>query len=109
MSAQPYQTRDESHLRVAVKEEQISVAPGNEVELHIGVVNESANHEDINLSVTGVSASWLIIDTPVIHLPPGQARQVMVKVQPPAVPEGLVGQYPLTIQATSQNAVQHSA
>jgi len=108
MNTQPDQTRDESHLRVAVKEEEVSVAPGNEVEIHVGVINEGPNHEDVNISVTGAPASWLLIDIPVVHLQPGQGRQVTVTVRPPAVPEGLVGQYPLTIQATSQNDSHHS-
>ena len=108
MNTQPDQTSDESHLRVAVKEEEVSVAPGNEVEIHVGVINEGPNHEDVNISVTGAPASWLLIDIPVVHLQPGQGKQITVTVRPPDVPEGLVGQYPLIIQATSQNDSHHS-
>jgi TolB protein len=109
MNTQPYQTGDESHIRIAVKEEQVSVAPGNEAEIHVGVINESPEPEDVNISVIGAPAGWIMIDTPMVHLPPGQARQVTLSVRPPNLPEGLVGQYPLTIQAIGQNDSHHLA
>jgi hypothetical protein len=109
MNTQPYQTSDENHLRVAVQEEQVSVAPGNEAEIHVGVINENAEPEDVNISVLGAPAGWIMIDTPMVHLPPGQARQVTVAARPPNLPEGLVGQYPLTIQAIGQNGSRHLA
>src|SRR5574341_867845 len=103
MNTQPYRTRDESHLRVAVKEEQVSVAPGNEAEIHVGIINESPEPEDVNISVLGAPAGWIMIDTPMVHLPPGQAQQVTLSVRPPDLPDGLVGQYSLTIQAIRRN------
>lgn len=39
MSRNPYQTRDENQLRLAIREDQISVAPANEVDIQIAVVN----------------------------------------------------------------------
>lgn len=109
MNTQPDQTRDESYLRIAVKEEQVSVVSGNEAEIHVGVINESPEPEDVNISVTGAPAGWIMIDTPMVHLPPGQARQVTLSVRPPNLPEGLVGQYPLTIQAIGQSDSHHVA
>jgi len=109
MNTQPNQTRDESHIRVAVKEEQVSVAPGNETEIHVGIINEGPEPEDVNISVIGAPAGWVMVDTPMVHLPPGQARQVTLSVRPPNIPEGLVGQYPLMIQAIGRNDSHHLA
>jgi Tol biopolymer transport system component len=109
MSSNPNQTRDENPLRVAIREEQISVAPGNAVQIQAAVINDGPIEEDVNILVKGVPANWVTIDTPVAHLLPGQARQVTLTVQPPPVPEGRVGQYSLDIQAISQNDSNHSA
>jgi Tol biopolymer transport system component len=109
MSSNLNQTRDENQLKVAIKEEQISVAPGNAVQIQAAVINESPNEEDVNILVKGVTANWISIDTPVVHLSAGQAKQVTLTVQPPPVPEGRVGQYPLDIQAVSRNDSNHSA
>ena len=109
MSTQPYQTRDESQIRVAVKEEQISAAPGNEVQLQIAVINESPNEEDVNISVKGVPASWVVVDPPVVHLFAREAKQVILTVLPPPIPESRVGQYPVEIQAISRRDSSHSA
>lgn len=109
MSSNPDQTRDEKQLKVAIQEEQISVAPGNAVQIQAAVINESPNEEEVNILVKGVPANWISIDTPVVHLSSGQAKQVTLTVQAPPVPEGRVGQHPLDIQAISRNDSNHSA
>ena len=109
MSTNPEHTRDESQLKVAVREEQSSVAPGNAVQIQAAVINESPNEEDVNILVKGVPASWVSIDLPVVHLSAGQAKQVTLTLQPPPVPESRVGQYPVDIQAISRNDSNHSA
>jgi uncharacterized membrane protein len=109
MSTQSYQTRDESQLRVAVKEEQISAAPGNEVQLQIAVINESSREEDVNISVKGVPTGWVVVDPPIAHLFPGEAKQVILTILPPPLPESRVGQYPLEIQALSRRDSNLSA
>jgi Tol biopolymer transport system component len=109
MSTNPEQTRDESQLKIAVKDEQVSVAPGNEVNLQVTVINESPNEEDVNISVKGVPANWIRSSAPLVHLPAGKAKQVTLTVKPPPLPESRVGQYPLDIQAVSRNDSDHSA
>ncbi|HJR81427.1 MAG TPA: DUF5050 domain-containing protein, partial [Anaerolineales bacterium] len=51
----------------------------------------------------GLPVDWVTIDTPVVHLSPGEAKQVTLTVQPPSVPQSRVGQYPLDVRAVSQN------
>lgn len=103
MSSNPYQTRDENRLRVAIREEQIGVAPANEVSIQIAVINDGPTEDDVNILIKGLPTEWTSIDLPVVHLEPGMTRQVIVTVQPPPVPESRVGQYPVEIHAVSRS------
>ncbi len=49
------------------------------------------------------------MDTPVIHVAPGEAKQVILTIQPPPVPQSRVGQYPLDVSAVSQSDPSRSA
>jgi Tol biopolymer transport system component/uncharacterized membrane protein len=109
MSTNPYPAKDENQLKVDIPEEQISIAPGNEVEIPVSVINERADADDVNVLVRGVPASWIRIDAPVVHMPAGKTRQVMLTVQVPPIPESRVGQYPLEIYAVSQSDPNRSA
>lgn len=110
MSSNPYQARDESQqIRIAVRDEQISVIPGNEVDLYITLTNESSRDEHVELSIRGVPESWITGDSRFVPLAPGQTRQVVLTVAPPPVPESRVGQYPLEILAIRQSDPDHPA
>ena len=109
MSSNPYQTRDENRLRVAIREEQIGVAPANEVSIQTAVINDGPTEEDVNILIKGVPTEWTSIDLPIVHLEPGMTRQVIITVQPPPVPESRVGQYPIEIHAISRNDSNRSA
>src|SRR5215216_2156740 len=109
MSSNPYQTRDEHQLRLAIREEQISVAPANEVKIQVAVVNESTNEEDVNILIKGLPTEWTSIDLPIVHLAAGETRQVIITVQPPPAPESRVGQYTFDIQAVSRIDPSRSA
>ena len=102
MSSNPYQPRDENHLRIAVKEERVSVAPENEIKIQVAVINEGPVADEIDILVKGLSAEWTKIDPPSVHLLPGQSRQVVLTILPPAIPESRVGEYPLEIHAVSR-------
>lgn len=101
MNSSPY--REEDQLVLAIKEEEISVAPESQIQLHVAIINKSASEDYIDIQVKGVPADWVTIDTPVVHLAPGEAKQVTLTVQPPPVPQSRVGQYPLDVYATSQS------
>jgi uncharacterized membrane protein len=109
MSSKPYQTPDENQLRVAVREEEVSVAPENEVKIQVAVINESPHDDYVNILAKGLAAEWLTIDPPVLRLAAGEAKQVMLTIRPPAVPESRVGQFPLDIQAVSRDDSNRSA
>ncbi|MBN2115232.1 MAG: PD40 domain-containing protein [Anaerolineales bacterium] len=102
MNSSSYQTREEDQLILAVKEEQVSVPPEGRVQLHVAIINKSPNEDYIDIQVKGVPADWITIDTPVVHVAAGEAKQVLLTVQPPPVPQSRVGQYPLDVRAVSQ-------
>ncbi len=95
--------REAEQLVLAIKEEQIIVAPEGKAEIHVTVINESPNEDYIDIQVKGIPADWITMDTPAIHLAPGEAKQVILTVQPPAVPQSRVGEYPLDVHAISQS------
>jgi TolB protein len=99
----------EDRLRVAIKEEQIIVAPESKVDVHIGIINQSDHADYFNILIEGVPSEWITLDTPVVHVAPGEAKQVILSIQTPALLQSRVGQYPLDIRAVSQSDPKHSA
>jgi Tol biopolymer transport system component len=90
-------------LILAIKEEQIVVAPESKVRIHIAIINQGPNEEYVDILVKGVPSDWTTIDRPVVHLGVGEAKQVILTVEPPPVPQSRVGQYPLDVHAVSQS------
>ena len=109
MNKSPSQQKAESDLLLVIKEEDILVAPESKVDIHIGVINQSGNEDYFDILVNGVPSDWITIDTPVVHLTAGEAKQVVLTVQTPALLQSRVGQYPLDVRAVSQSDPQHSA
>ncbi len=110
-TSNPQSTRGEDKITIAVKEEQISAAPGNGVNLLVGILNDGPQDEDVEISVRGVPAGWImpINDGRLVHVPAGQAETVTLTLLPPPLPESRVGQYPLEIQAVSLSDPDHPA
>jgi len=108
MQRNPHQNNEEDRLILAIKEEQTSVAPESSVKIHVALINKSPYEDYVDLQVKGVPAEWTTLDTPVVHLAAGDAKQVILTVQPPAVPQSRVGQYPLDVRAVSQRDPERS-
>ena len=109
MNKNPYEQKVESELILAIKEEELLVAPESKVDIHIGVINQGDHEDYVDILVNGVPSDWITIDTPVVHLAAGEAKQVLLTVQTPALLQSRVGQYPLDIRAVSQSDPKHSA
>jgi TolB protein len=97
------QNGKEEQLILAIKEEQIVVAPESKIEIHVAVINQSVEDDYVDIQVKGVPSDWTTIDQPVVHLHAGKATQVTLTVEAPPVPQSRVGQYPLDIHAVSQS------
>ncbi len=109
MNSKPYQNREDGRLKLAIKEEQITVAPEGKARVHVAVINEQPEEDYVDILVKGVPSDWTTIDTPVVHVAPGEIKEVDLTVQPPAVPQSRVGHYPLDVRAVSQNDPRHAA
>ena len=106
MSQNP--TSEKDTLILAFKEEQILVMPEGTVTIHIGIINQDVTDDYFDILIKGVPSDWITIDTPVVHLAAGEAKQIILMIHPPALVHSRVGQYPLDVQAVSQSNPQHS-
>jgi len=96
------QNRESDRLILAIKEEQIVVAPESKVKVHVAVINQGPDEDYVDILVKGVPSDWTMIDHPVVHLDAGEAKRVTLTVEPPPIPQSRVGQYPLDVRAVSQ-------
>ena len=103
MNSNAYQNSDEGPLKVAIKEDQVTVAPESRVTVHVAVLNSGPVEDYVDILVGGVPAEWVTVHTPVVRVGPGEAKQVIVTVQPRSVADLRVGQYPLDVRAVSQS------
>jgi hypothetical protein len=62
---------------------------------------ESAT-ELFELSVRGVPTNWVSVPAPVIRLAPGEQREVLLTVQPPAFRHAHAGRHTLVVRAARQ-------
>lgn len=100
---------NEGPLILAIKEKEILVAPEGTIDIHIGIVNQGDNEDYVDIQVKGVPSDWVTLDTPVVRLAAGEAKEVVLTVQAPPIPQSRVGQYPLDVHAVSQNDPEISA
>lgn len=107
MSQNP--TSEKDPLILAIKEEHIEVMPEGKVNVHIGIINHSIIDDYFDILVKGIPPEWVTIDTPVVYLATGEAKQVILTIQPPTLLQSRVGQYPLDVHAISQGNPPHSA
>jgi len=96
-------TSNEGQLILAIKEEQILVAPESKVNIHVGIINHGSAEDYFDIRVNGVPPEWMTIDTPVVHLTAEEAKQITLTIQTPALLQDRVGQYPLDVRAVSQS------
>lgn len=109
MDSNAYQKKDGDQLKVAIKEDQITVAPESRTTIQVGIFNEGPSEDYVDVLVKGVPPEWVTVHTPVVHLTAGEAKLVTLMVQPPAISDNRVGQYPLDVHIVSQSDPQRSA
>ncbi len=101
-------TSEKSELILAIKEDHILAMPETKVDIHVGIINQSFNEDYFDILVKGIPPEWVSIDTPAVHLAAGEAKEIILTVQPPALVQSRVGQYPLDVSAISQSDPKHS-
>jgi hypothetical protein len=105
----PLPQQQNGHLVLAIKEQEINVVPESKVDIHVGVINQTDTEDYVDLLVKGIPGEWITIDTPVIRVAPGEAKQAIITIQPPPLSQSRVGRYPFDVQAISQNNPKLSA
>jgi hypothetical protein len=83
---------------------EFAVTPGQSLSIPVLLYNQSAEDQNLTLSIRGVPSTWLSVPSPLVHLAPGEQRQVVLTVQPPAFPDGRAGRHALVIHVASQQA-----
>jgi hypothetical protein len=78
------------------------VAPGGKVVVPVLLKNQGTEDDFFELSVRGVPSNWLSVPSPVVRLTPGEEREVLLTIQPPAYPHAGAGRHPLVVRAASQ-------
>ena len=80
------------------------VAPGQAVSIPLLIHNQGIADQALSLSVRGVPGHWVSVPSPLVHLAPGEQREVTLIVQPPTFPDGRAGRHALVIRVASQQA-----
>ena len=109
MNSSPSQKRENDQLRVAIKDDQLTVLPESRVTLQVGILNEGPQEDYVDILVRGVPPEWVTVPTPVLRLAPGEAKLVTLTVQAPGASENRVGQYPLDVHVVSRNDPKRTA
>ena len=90
MNSNAFQKSENDKLKIAIKEEQLTVAPETRATLNIGIVNNNPYEDDIDMIVRGVPAEWVTSPTRPVHLAAGEAKLVTLTVKPPTMPDDRV-------------------
>jgi Tol biopolymer transport system component len=109
MNSNAFQKSENDKLKVAIKEEQLTVAPETRATLNIGIFNNNPYEDDVDLIVKGVPPEWVNMPASVVHLGPGEAKLITFSVRPTPAPDQRVVQYHLEVRAVSQRNPEHFA
>jgi hypothetical protein len=98
-------------IAVRIDTSQVTVAPGGSVSLPIllEASGEGTAAGLFELSVGGVPSNWVSVPTPVVRMAPGEQREILLTIQPPAYPQTGAGRYPLVVRAASQESAGKGA
>lgn len=88
---------------------QYSIAPGEKLEIPVNVTNQGRTREQLRISVEGIPMVWVSTEHPVVLLQPGEQRQIILAIQPPAPLNVQIGRYVMRLLATSEIDSSHSA
>ena len=98
MNNSPYK----EHIGLFLQDSKISVAPGDVGKVSVSITNQGPEDDYFELYIKGIPSEWVSLESPVVHLSPGELQEIDLTIQPPAHPQGRAGQYPFEIQAVVQ-------
>jgi hypothetical protein len=82
---------------------EFAVAPGKGLSIPFLIYNKSTEDQSLTLSIQGVPSAWISVPSPLVHLAPGEQREMALTVQPPPFPDGRAGRHALVIRVASQH------
>jgi len=92
-----------------VEKNDLTVEPGQCLQLIINLLNQGVLVEHFQTSIEGIPSSWLPAGSPVVQLLPGDQQAVSFTISPPRTPQSRAGTYPITIKVTSQDGRNQAA
>ena len=102
MGTETSTNREGKPLLLAIKEQQVSVAPEGKVIVHTAIINNGEENDQVALIAKGLPAEWVTIDSPTIYIAAGAVKQVVLTIQPPPYPQSDVGEYNMEVDAVSR-------
>ncbi len=91
-----------SGISIQVEASEFPVIPGSSTTIAVFVQNWGTTEDYFELSVLGISASWVSIQNPVIKLMPGEGQSISLVINAPPPSQKSAGWYPMKIRAISQ-------
>ncbi|MCI0644472.1 MAG: protein kinase [Chloroflexi bacterium] len=72
-----------SPLEIFLTRDQVSVEPGEQVELNVEVLNRSNVEDRVNLRVHGLPSDWVVLPDQFVTIPAGETVRIPLVIQPP--------------------------
>ena len=96
------QNNNQNQIKVVFESPSYSVAPGGRVSIPVKIKFSGDRVESLLLKAAGIPSEWVYVPHPVLQFEPGEQKELIITVQPPALPEGRAGRYRLDIEIVSQ-------
>ena len=94
-------TSNQDPIILTTNSSQYSVAPGDTLEIPVILANQGRTQNQLRISVEGIPMVWVSTEHQVVLLQPGEQRQIILKIHPPALPNVQIGRYMPRLLATS--------
>lgn len=94
-------TPNQADIQITAQADQYTIAPGGKQEIPLLLVNNGTAPEQCRIGVEGIPLVWVFAEQQVVLLQPGAQVQVILTIQPPALPNVQIGRYILTVKAAS--------
>lgn len=86
---------------VSLQARSFPVAPGDSVAVPVLLINRGLVPDRFQLSVVGIPSAWVSVPSPIVSLSAGEEREILLVIQPPDEPHGVIGRHPVVIQVAS--------
>ena len=104
-----FSSEEQKRVGIYLETKSYSVAPGGSVSIPIILLNTGGEEDYFEVALKGIPEEWVSIPMHLINIFPGEKKEFAIKIQAPPPPQGKIGRYPFTLQATSQMAPQQLA